>query len=78
MLLNKFRQSFNSVSKNRSPRLSYLAASQKPKMFVAAPPSQMISGRKFSSEAGSGEEEDEAEVMEYDVLIVGGGPAGKF
>ena len=55
-----------------------MAASQKPKMFVAAPPSQMISGRKFSSEAGSGEEEDEAEVMEYDVLIVGGGPAGKF
>ena len=33
--------------------------------------------RGFSSES-AGEEEEEAEVMEYDVLVVGGGPAGKF
>ena len=37
---------------------------------------QALSSRCFSS-SSAGEEEEEAEVMEYDVLIVGGGPAGK-
>ena len=33
--------------------------------------------RRLFSSASQGEEEEDAEVMEYDVLIVGGGPAGK-
>lgn len=32
--------------------------------------------RSFSSASAGEEEEEEAETMEYDVLIVGGGPAG--
>ena len=43
------------------------------KRMLAPQASQM---RRFSS-AASEPEEEEAEVMEYDVLIVGGGPAGK-
>jgi len=32
--------------------------------------------RMFSAAASGSEEEEEVEIMEYDVLIVGGGPAG--
>jgi len=68
MLLNRLNQLGMGKSANLFRQTSLL--SKRPSL--TAP----FSLRKFSS-AASDPEEPEAEVMEYDVLIVGGGPAGK-
>jgi hypothetical protein len=68
MLLNRLNQLGIGKSANLLRQTSLL--SKRPSL--AAP----FSLRRFSSSA-SDIEEEEAEVMEYDVLIVGGGPAGK-
>ena len=85
MLLSKLCSTINSGATSRlTSRSSHLTAAAssfkyRPSSFLQ--PSTTASARSFSatvaSEGEEIEDEEEAETMEYDVLIVGGGPAGK-